>query len=842
MTPSAARWSVIVGVCFGLLCAPPGDAQSSASRSNHLYFDASPPAPEPETGFLHAGGTSATGHVLSENNQYFLMDGHPWLPTMGELHFSRVPEDEWDGEVAKMQASGLQIVSTYIFWNHHEEIEGQFDWTGRRDLRHFIQVCARHHMYVVLRIGPWVHGEARYGGLPDWVVEKSKAIRTNDPVYLDFVKRFFDQIGMQVQGLLWKDGGPVLGVQLENEYGLKGPGAGVEHISRLEELAVEAGLTVPVYTVTAWPSYRFPPHEMLPMLGGYPDGFWSDSLTNEAPKDVYAFSFQRKVGDMGAMGANAAQDSADPHNYPFATAESGAGMEVAYHRRPLIQASDITSLTVTGLGSGINWYGYYMFHGGLNPPGKLITLQESQKTGYYNDLPVVSYDFQAPIGAFGQERESYRELKAINLFIREFGSILAPMVPVAPTVQPMDEADTSIVRAAVRCKDGRGFLFINNYIRQHEMPERKDFQATIHLNGEDLVIPSRPVTIPSGQYMIWPFHLQLNGTVLRYSTAQLISRTLDAGVPTYFFFAVPGVSPEFSFNTADVTAVHATKGDVQRRGARELIAAVVPGRDSLLTVTTRSGQKTHIVILSKEEADNFWMTDIAGKTVPMLSGAALFVNDDSLHLRSADVGQLSFLQFGNNTSRGQWKAQDGEKLEPRASGLWTKYSYDMQPVQPQFEWKKLADAGSAPLPHKGSGRGKNAARQVLEVPSDDAFDHAAVWSFSLPQQRLPHVSDILLTIRYQGDIGRVYVGNELVDDDFFHGAVWQIGLKGLLPQLAHLPMEIKILPLRTDAPLYLDPQVRSLLPHQKEVAAVQSIKLTPEYEAVYVEAVRASKP
>lgn len=183
-----------------------------------------------------------------------------------------------------MQAAGIQIVSTYIFWNHHEEIEGQFDWTGRRDLRHFIQICARHHMYVVLRVGPWAHGEARYGGLPDWVVQKSKAIRTNDSVYLGFVKKFFNQIGMQTQGLLWKDGGPVLGVQLENEYGLKGSGAGVEHISRLKELAIEAGLTVPVYTVTAWPSYRFPPHEMLPMLGGYPDGFWSNLLTNEPRK------------------------------------------------------------------------------------------------------------------------------------------------------------------------------------------------------------------------------------------------------------------------------------------------------------------------------------------------------------------------------------------------------------------------------------------------------------------------------------------------------------------------------------------------------------------------------
>lgn len=163
-------------------------------------------------------------------------------------------------------------------------------------------------------------------------------------------------------------------------------------------------------------------------------------------------------------------------------------MQVAYHRRPLIRTPDITALTIAGLGSGVNFYGYFIFQGGASPDGKLTSLQESQKTGYQNDLPRVSYDFQAPIGEFGQERESYRELKSINLFLNAFGSYLAPMPPIPPAIQPKDPADMSVARAAVRSKDGRGFLLVNNYVRQSEMPARQDFQATVRLSAGPITI------------------------------------------------------------------------------------------------------------------------------------------------------------------------------------------------------------------------------------------------------------------------------------------------------------------------------------------------------------------
>jgi beta-galactosidase GanA len=190
--------------------------QIPARAPDSIVVDASAPVAAPETGYLHLGGTSANRHSLQVNSRSLVLDNKPWLPVMGEFHFSRYPESQWEHEILKMQAAGVNILSTYVFWIHHEEIEGNFDWTGQRDLRHFVELCARHGMYVWLRIGPWAHGEVRNGGFPDWVTRLPNT-RTNDPLYLHFVERFFNQIGLQVRGLTFKDGGPVIGTQLENE-------------------------------------------------------------------------------------------------------------------------------------------------------------------------------------------------------------------------------------------------------------------------------------------------------------------------------------------------------------------------------------------------------------------------------------------------------------------------------------------------------------------------------------------------------------------------------------------------------------------------------------------------
>ena len=147
-------------------------ALASLARAQ-VTIDATAVPPPPSPLGFPVGGRSPDGRVLSADSRTLTLDGRPWFPVMGEFHFSRYPAEEWGPELLKMKAGGVGIVSTYVFWIHHEETEGRFDWAGQRDLRRFVQLCARDGLLVWVRIGPWAHGEVRNGGFPDWLVERS---------------------------------------------------------------------------------------------------------------------------------------------------------------------------------------------------------------------------------------------------------------------------------------------------------------------------------------------------------------------------------------------------------------------------------------------------------------------------------------------------------------------------------------------------------------------------------------------------------------------------------------------------------------------------------------------
>jgi beta-galactosidase len=338
-----------------------------------VEIDARPPVPQAIYSLLPMGtATNPAGHTITVNSSYLMQVGKPWLPVMGEFHFSRYPHQYWEEELLKMKAAGVQVVSSYIIWIHHQEVQGQFDWSGDRDLREFVRLCGKHGLLVIVRIGPWAHAEVRNGGFPDWV-QRMPHLRSNDPHYLVAVDTFYRQIQRQLQGQFWKDGGPVIGVQLENEYALQGPGQGAAHILKLKQLAVAAGFDVPLYTVTGWDGAVFPAREVLPVFGGYADWPWDDSLQKLPPNEVYRFRFEsREGGDMGAPGGRPASHAtqAELAPYPFLSAEFGAGIEDTYHRRPIIHSSDVAAMLPTQLGSGVNLLGYYMFQGGARSGGQ----------------------------------------------------------------------------------------------------------------------------------------------------------------------------------------------------------------------------------------------------------------------------------------------------------------------------------------------------------------------------------------------------------------------------------------------------------------------------------------
>ena len=513
-----------------------------------IRIDASGQYTEPAAAEYDLGSaTSPLGSTLGINSRHLTLNGRPWLPVMGEFHYSRYPESKWEEEILKMKAAGINIVAAYIIWIHHEEVEGQFDWKGQRNLRAFAQLCSKHGMYLEPRVGPWDHAEARNGGFPDWLLTKGPT-RVNAPAYLSYVRAWYGQIGQQLKGLIWKDGGPVIGIQLENEYNVRGPAAGEEHILQLKKIAVESGLDVPYYFVTGWDNAAVPARAVLPVYGGYPDAPWDGSLKKMPPAEVYAFRFKSRVAaNMGAIGGQRAAGTQTPRQalVPYLTAEMGGGIEDTYHRRPVIDADDIAAMLPVMLGSGVNLYGTYMFQGGENPVGKLSTLQESQATGYPTDVPIKSYDFQAPLSEFGEERNSLRKMKVVQYFLNDFGAYVAPMIVHPPDKVPAGPEDLSVARTSIRSRGGSGFIFVNNYVRSYNMPTRPATQFEVRLPSGTLRVPNHPIDIPSGAYFIWPFNLRIDGVTIRYTTAQLFTRLKSGNVNTLFFAAVRGIPVEF---------------------------------------------------------------------------------------------------------------------------------------------------------------------------------------------------------------------------------------------------------------------------------------------------------
>ncbi len=800
----------------------PSAAQSHAA--NTIVIDASQPADGRRViPNLQLGGKSPAGHEIGVNSQYLTLDGRPWLPVMGEFHFSRYPEQYWEEELLKMKAGGVQIVATYLFWNHHEEIEGQFDWSGQRDLRRFLQLCQKHGLYVFLRIGPWSHGEVRNGGFPDWLLTKC-VTRKNDPKYLAYVQRYFGQIGEQVKGLLWKDGGPIVGVQFENEYYEHGPGAGAAHISELKKIARASGIEAPLYTVTGWGNPDFPADEVIPVFGGYPDNFWESRLTDLPPSEYYLFENTRDNGEMGGPSAPAAPEQTDRPEYPYLMAEAGGGMQVAYHRRPVIGADDVAAITLTRLGSGANLYGYYMFQGGSNPRGKLTSLQESVASDHVYDLPEVSYDFQAPLGEFGQMNPSFRATKMLHLFLNEFGSSLAPMAPVLPSVVPANAANRSTVRVSARTLGNRGFVFFNNYARNYPLPDHPGIQIKLILPSETVVLPRKPIDLVSGAYGIWPVNLDLNGILLKYATAQPLTRVRDGNVEYYFFVAPPGFRPEFAFDESTLASLNAATAVISRATGVRYVDGIAPGPGVAVSLRSKAGQTVQIVVLTPSEALDVWKCRVAGGEHVLLSPADVFFEDvfsedTSLHLRARDVRQLRFSVF------------PALKNAPLANvplrrtgrdGVFASYSAAVPPKQVPVRWEKIrAAAPSVP--------GKVGKYNAM-APTDSDFDRAGAWRIVIPAHALDGLSDAFLRIQYAGDVARLDADQRLLADDFYKGTTWEIGLKRFASEVLGKNLELKVMPLHKDAKIYLPHDAWPQFPPSGEIAEVSGIRVAPEYE------------
>lgn len=797
------------------LCAAP---EGAAAMNIPLTLNAVA-LPPPQNNVLHMGAAARPdGLTLDADSQSLLRGGARWLPVMGEFHYARYPAAEWSDALQRMKAGGVNIASTYVFWIHHEETQGQWDWQGRRSLRGYAQACQDTGMPLIVRCGPWAHGEVRNGGFPDWVQHSGVKLRSTDPAFLALVRPLYTQIAAQLAGLLWKEGGPVIGIQMDNEY--YGP---AEYLLALKNMARDVGLDVPFYTRTGWPELTtpMPQGELMPLFGGYPDGFWDRQLTPMPGEYGDGFRFlpapSASAAAMGA-GAGGAAQGHSPEFYPYVCCEIGGGMETSYHRRIRIFPDDILSLALVKIGSGNNLQGYYMYHGGTNPDGKLSDLQETQATGGYNDLPVKTYDFFAPLGEFGQAHPHYHLLRRLHLFLADWGLELGAMPAQLPAITPTTAKDAVTLRWSARTDGQRGCVFVNNYQRLQSMPAKPSVQFALQLPGGKHTFPERPITIPADQAFFWPFGWGLGGGVtLTYATAQPVCRLEHEDVQYAVFSETPGIPAEFVFTGSDVE-VRAASGTVHHEGVQRRVTEIQPGLGAAMQVQTPGSKPTVIVLLDEAQSRTLWKGTLAGRDHLFLSPADLIVDGDTIRLRASDPANLTVALLPAPPKL----SQNSNRRHGQRDGLFQRFSADPPQHKPlTVTWNLVQAAGPAREILRGSA---GAAAE----PTDSDFDQAAVWRLHLPPEAEPQ-RDLLLRIHYVGDVARLYWNGTLLDDNFYNDTPFELGLRRYAPDIFQGELLLKILPLRKDAPIYL--QAWPDFGGATTICSLQKIELWERFEA-----------
>ena len=489
-------------------------------------------------------GNFSYSNIESEygcNTLYFTRCGKPYTIVAGELHFSRLPHERWRETLLKMRECGINTVSTYVFWNYHEEIKGQFDFSGDKDIAHFLQICREIDMPCLLRIGPWCHGEVIRGGFPKRINRMVKK-RCDDPEYLAEVKEFWQGLFVQVEPFL--DGKTVIGLQLENEYT-----GSTEHIRTLRRIAEEIGFKVPFFTMTAWPSGK-PDNEFLPMAGGYPDGPWNHGKTALKPNNRFAITPGKTEAEIGGDLFKSNKEETGVYDYvPYASCETGPGNQVTQHRRPFISEKDGYGVCFAKFASGVNWLGYYMFCGGRNPNDRLM--QENRLTGYPNNYPIIDYDFQSPISRYGECRAHGDRLRLMHMFINDFGSEICTKQAYFPKWESADPYDISFLKCSVRAdENASGYFFAGTYEKGLAYNDFRDVNVTFNIGDRTVKLPS--IDIKAGTMFFYPFNLTLGTVKFDYILAQPLVKTEKGGKTVCYFAQCEGIAPKCSVNGKEI--------------------------------------------------------------------------------------------------------------------------------------------------------------------------------------------------------------------------------------------------------------------------------------------------
>lgn len=748
-----------------------------ARAGEAIKFDARGAGYKPEYETLKSwGGRSPDGRVLRANNYYLELDEKPLSLVLGEIHPQRYPCEYWEEAILAMKAAGLNGISIYVFWNQIEPRPGEFHFEGNNNIRHFVELCAKHGLYSWLRVGPFCNAEMLAGGLPPWLYGMPLTERSNNPLYLELVGRYYAKLGEQLKGLMWGQGGPVIGLQVENELGVagvdwarifpqyvnKGGFSGLkgeafaDHYRNLKKLAISGGLAAPFFSCTGWglnDTKPLPVDEMMPTELGYMGGYYYFKNKDKNWLTLFDDTTHLLKPFWGKS--------------PVGLSEIGTGLSMS----PLMQGkgamppevSSCAALTRVGSMPGI-YAGYYMFHGGSNPVDPTYGWTVKDDTKY----PQINYDFQAPVGEFGDWRPSLYYLRPFNHFLASYGAELA-RTEVRHPVDPVVKCDDARLRAVARISGDSGFVFFNNYGCALDLPVRPDSHFEVQTDGGIVTLPRvAKMDIPPNAMGVLPLNLDLGGGArLLSATVQPVCRFEQDGRIYHVFSQLAGMPCELVLGKdpkVESTGPGVSKDNAPQADGAQVFSAK-PGRDAALTVRAPDGTLLTIVVLSQEDSRNLAVFKREKGSLLVLSPHAVVCDGKQLKV-TAETPQMDLSIF----------PASGTAADARPDGLFQKLtlSASTRTIEPKIE--KFA-------PNK--------------------------WLLKIPEKAFDGLNDICLNIAYKGQACRIFDAQTglMVADQFNLGVPWRVGLKRFRSQLAGKGLWVRAEPDSSDVVLPGNPEV-----------------------------------
>ncbi len=345
---------------------------------------------------LPANAQKSTKGTFEAGNGSFMLNGKPFVVKAAEIHYPRIPQAYWEHRIKMCKALGMNTICIYIFWNIHEQKEGQFDWTGNNNVAEFCRLAQKNGMYVIVRPGPYVCAEWEMGGLPWWLLKKKDIkLRERDPYFMERVKIFEQEVGKQLTGLTIQNGGPIIMVQVENEYGSYG--VDKPYVSEIRDCLRSVGFDKVALFQCDWSS-NF-------LNNGLDDLVWTMNFGTGANIDDQF----RKLKEVRP-------------NAPLMCSEFWSGWfdkwGGKHEARP---AKSMVDGMREMLDKNIS-FSLYMTHGGTS----FGHWAGANSPGFAPD--VTSYDYDAPINEYGQVTPKYTELREM---LAKYSDTKLPAIPKA---------------------------------------------------------------------------------------------------------------------------------------------------------------------------------------------------------------------------------------------------------------------------------------------------------------------------------------------------------------------------------------------------------------------------